>query len=58
MAKFFQHLIDGLAILLIFLLSLHGSFWAALAATLLAAAWHMLGYWQGAQLPASGKVRK
>lgn len=53
-----KHLIDGTAILLIFLLALHGSVWAALVATLIAAAWNCLAHWQGMNWRASGEVGK
>jgi hypothetical protein len=50
-----RHLIDGAAILAVFLLALHGSMWAALVAALIAAAWHCWGYSAGADIGAASK---
>jgi hypothetical protein len=50
-----RHLIDGAVILAVFLLALHGSMWAALAATLLASAWNCWTYWLGLNFRAASK---
>lgn len=42
-----RHLIDGLVILAVFVLALHGSMGAAMAAALLASAWNIWTYWLG-----------
>jgi hypothetical protein len=49
-----KHLIDWTAIFAVFIFALHGSVWAALAATLIAAAWNCLAHWQGMNWRASG----